>query len=112
MTSVLLSPSSGSRPSIFSPAPRAKFDAHLTQAQKYNSQSEGPAKARGRYISIAKQVGWNGEGLGEVEEDVDDIDFDSDIPENGKSKVKAGLGVGVSMMSEQDEEGYDGDPNG
>ncbi|RXK37128.1 hypothetical protein M231_05579 [Tremella mesenterica] len=46
----------GSRPSIFSPAPRAKHDAWLAQSTKY----EIPDDARVRYIELAKGLGWDG----------------------------------------------------
>lgn len=55
-----------------------------------------------RYIQIAEEVGWKGEGL---EEDDQEIDFDEpDVPsealEGGEGK-KSGMGPRVSTMAQQ-----------
>ena len=41
---------------MFSMAARAKHDAWVTQSQKYTDVEE----AKGRYIEIAKEIGWEG----------------------------------------------------
>jgi len=41
---------------MFSVAARAKHDAWATQSQKYSDVEE----AKGRYIEIAKEIGWEG----------------------------------------------------
>jgi hypothetical protein len=45
-----------SRPSIFSMQARAKHDAWVTQSQKHSEVEE----AKGRYIELAKEIGWEG----------------------------------------------------
>lgn len=98
----------GSRPSIFYPTPRAKYDAWTSNHAKYAAQTNGAEIARGRYIEIAKTVGWNGEGLQDDEEE--EIDFDSsgseDEPEAGPSSGTKGSGMGprISMMSAPDDD--------
>lgn len=63
----------------------------------------GPDKARGRYIAIAKSVGWAGEGLEEEEDD--DIDFDEpdDPGSSSGGRVGGGMGTQVSAMSQVDQ---------
>ncbi|WVQ75397.1 hypothetical protein IAR50_005017 [Cryptococcus sp. DSM 104548] len=65
-----------SRPSIFYPAARAKYDAWLSAHKKYTSldiePAEAQARAQGRYVDIAKQVGWDG-----VIREEDDIDLEN-----------------------------------
>jgi hypothetical protein len=41
---------------MFSPAARAKHDAWVAQSKKYNDIEE----VKGRYIEIAKELGWEG----------------------------------------------------
>lgn len=41
---------------MFSMAARAKHDAWVTQSQKFTDVEE----AKGRYIEIAKEIGWEG----------------------------------------------------
>ncbi|WWC73236.1 uncharacterized protein I206_107202 [Kwoniella pini CBS 10737] len=100
----------GNRPSIFSPAPRAKYDAWALQFAKYSpNQKAGQEMARQRYLEIARQVGWA--GIVEEEEE-DDIDLENldDEPSNAgnrdKSQGRADNpigGVKVSIMSGQEE---------
>nr|XP_018259034.1 uncharacterized protein I303_08577 [Kwoniella dejecticola CBS 10117]OBR81192.1 hypothetical protein I303_08577 [Kwoniella dejecticola CBS 10117] len=99
----------GSRPSIFSPAPRAKHDAWAAQHAKYSPKhKEGIEMARQRYMAIAKQIGWNGDG----EEDEDEVDLENlddspfDMAKQDKGKIKADNpigGVKVSVMSGEEE---------
>jgi hypothetical protein len=86
----------GSRPSIFSPTLRAKYDAHLLQARTHTS----PESARARYITLANEIGWDGIIPEEDEEDPGDIDLDA--PDEDAGKRKEGMGFKVSMMSDPD----------
>lgn len=79
----------GSRPSLFSMASRAKYDAWNSQAGKYADDVDG---AKGRYIEIAREMGWEG-------------------AESGSSSSGPMGGVRVSTMAAPEEEGS-GEPNG
>ncbi|WVQ64184.1 uncharacterized protein L199_002346 [Kwoniella botswanensis] len=101
----------GSRPSIFSPAPRAKYDAWAAQHTKYSSKGDGGKQlARQRYIEIALQIGWSGKTPTEEEEDVDLENLDDEPIRNknyGREDNPIG-GVKVSVMSgEIDEDDHD-----
>ena len=99
-----LTRSTGSRPSIFYPTPRAKFDAWTANHAKYAALPNGVEVARGRYVEIAKTVGWKGEGLAGEEEE-EEIDFDAPEPPReqvGESSKGPGMGPRQSVMA-QDE---------
>ena len=101
--------SSGSRPSIFYPAPRAKYDAWVATHAKYTASSSSTgaetakASAQERYLEIARQVGWTNEGLGDDDEE---IDFDASDEEpaqaesSGSSVKPRGMGPRVSVMAQ------------
>ncbi|KAK4688503.1 hypothetical protein P7C73_g1601, partial [Tremellales sp. Uapishka_1] len=98
------------RPSMFSLAARAKYDAWVAQAAKYDALEA----ARQRYIVIAAQIGWSGEGLDDSEEN--DIDDEEDGSEDkrrrdkGKKKEAGIMGKSVSVMvSHEHSLGIDGD---
>ncbi|ODO01651.1 hypothetical protein I350_06475 [Cryptococcus amylolentus CBS 6273] len=84
---------SSPRPSIFYPANRAKFDAWTSTFKQYTSLNIEPAdaqaRAQGRYVDIAKQVGWDG-----VIRDEDDIDLEnlSDSDDEEDESRKGGSG--------------------
>jgi hypothetical protein len=60
-------------------------------------EDQGEVKARERYIAIATEVGWRGEGLGgEAEEE---IDFEDDSTPAESSK--GGMGPRVSVMTSE-----------
>ncbi|WWC91352.1 uncharacterized protein L201_006295 [Kwoniella dendrophila CBS 6074] len=100
----------GGRPSIFSPAPRAKYDSWAFQYTKYSSQSSGQKSACRRYIEIAKQIGWTGNIREYEDEDIDLENLDDDPAEDqrqiqGKSGNDNPIGgVKVSVMSGEDGE--------
>ncbi|WWD21036.1 hypothetical protein CI109_105517 [Kwoniella shandongensis] len=61
-----------SRPSIFYPTLRAKYDSFVSVHTHYSTLlnttiAETKSQARGRYVNIARGVGWTGE----VEEEID-----------------------------------------
>jgi len=89
--------SSGSRPSIFYPTARAKYDAWTATQAKYSREERGEQSARERYIAIAAQVGWKGEGM---DADEEEIDFDKD-EEVGTKKEGGGMGPRVSALEEE-----------
>ncbi|ORX38897.1 ankyrin repeat-containing domain protein [Kockovaella imperatae] len=108
----------GSRPSLFSPAPRAKYDAWVVQHARYSVEGlEGVAKAQERYMSIAREVGWDGHVPVDEDNDEDLEHLDSEDEEDhagkrsststgevrGKSS-NTGMGTGVSMMSREEME--------
>ena len=97
-----LTGSNGSRPSIFYPTARAKYDAWVAGSAKY-SGGEGEQAARERYIAIAGSVGWKGEGLDEddVEIDFDEEEDDEDETETRPKKEGGGLGPRVSGLETQ-----------
>jgi len=95
----------GSRPSIFYPTPRAKYDAWATNHAKYSALQKGTEVARGRYVEIAKTVGWKGEGLAEEDEEEEEIDFDAPDPALAEkvgesSKPIPGMGPRQSVMAQ------------
>ncbi|ORY29166.1 ankyrin repeat-containing domain protein [Naematelia encephala] len=99
---------SGARPSIFSVAARAKYDAWAAQTARYAKLNDGAQQARGRYVGIAKEVGWKGEGLDMLKDEDDDLDLehlsDDDeadtAPRRFKGKGRAdGMGIRVSQMA-------------
>ncbi|OCF60273.1 hypothetical protein L486_02953 [Kwoniella mangroviensis CBS 10435] len=100
----------GSRPSIFSPAPRAKYDAWAAQYTKYSSKGdEGKQLAQQRYIEIALQIGWSNNVPNDEEDDVDLENLD-DEPIRNKDDNPIG-GVKVSVMSgDMDEDDHDTHP--
>ncbi|OCF44909.1 hypothetical protein I317_01188 [Kwoniella heveanensis CBS 569] len=97
-----------SRPSLFSPAARAKYDAWSAQHHKYASVTspDGLNAARARYVTIARDAGWDGrvdqDDSGDDEE-VDLENLDNDVPVDCASSKKGGDnamgGVKVSVMS-------------
>lgn len=94
---------------MFSPAPRAKFDAWSSYSAKYLAETNGLDQARERYVEIARGVGWAGEGLNEGDDE--DIDLDGIEDEQivtrkdkGKEKAQGGMGASVSVMSTGDDE--------
>ncbi|RSH95391.1 hypothetical protein EHS25_000478 [Saitozyma podzolica] len=96
-------PSTG-RPGIFDFAGRAKFDAWVTESAKYGADRVG--QARERYVALARGVGWTGQSLGAIEEDVD-LDRLDDEPETGRKERSGngtGRGVKVSVMAEGPDE--------
>jgi hypothetical protein len=72
---------------------------------RYSKQEDGEQSARERYIAIAVQVGWKGEGLGE--DDEQEIDFDEPEPgqqeDGGQAPKKdaAEMWVRVSALQEE-----------
>lgn len=102
-------PSTGSRPSIFYPAPRAKYDSWTSIHAHYAAQADGVSKARARYIEIAQSVGWAGEGIDPAEDEAE-IDFDEPEPEAeavagpSSGKKTPGMGPRVSVMAEGNDE--------
>ncbi|KAK8843439.1 hypothetical protein IAR55_007096 [Kwoniella newhampshirensis] len=97
-----------SRPSIFYPTLRAKHDSFLAVHSKYSAvsdQEDARGRACGRYVQIARGVGWTGE----IEEEVDlerlDDDSESEdeneqrgeIDESDKGK---GKGTGAAKQGE------------
>ena len=98
----MLTGRNGSRPSIFYPTARAKYDAWVAGSAKY-SGGEGEQAARERYIAIAGSVGWKGEGLDEddVEIDFDEEEDDEDETETRPKKEGGGLGPRVSGLETQ-----------
>ncbi|KAK6904577.1 hypothetical protein I203_105393 [Kwoniella mangroviensis CBS 8507] len=104
----------GSRPSIFSPAPRAKYDAWAAQYTKYSSKGdEGKQLAQQRYIEIALQIGWSNNVPNDEEDDVDLENLDDEpIRNKGKGRDDNPIGgVKVSVMSgDMDEDDHDTHP--
>ena len=94
------------RPSIFSPTPRAKFDAWATCTARYDALQDGRGRARGRYVEITRNIGWTGEGLDEEDEDVDlddVVDESTQVNQGqGRRKAPAGMGPRMSMMIHED----------
>lgn len=98
--------STSSRPSIFYPTNRAKHDAWNSVSTKYLHLSSVPdqtkAMAQGRYVEIAKQVGWDG-----VIQEEDDIDLErlsdseSEDGRDGSEGAKDGWRK-VSVMQAED----------
>ncbi|WVQ93346.1 hypothetical protein IAU59_000414 [Kwoniella sp. CBS 9459] len=96
----------GSRPSLFSPASRAKYDAWSAQYQKYAATgATGLNNARDRYVTIAKSAGWDGHvdhDSDDDEVDLENLDDPAALGEGLQSK-KGDNGMGgvkVSVMSE------------
>ncbi|KIY32235.1 hypothetical protein I305_05185 [Cryptococcus gattii E566] len=95
-----------SRPSLFYPTNRAKHDAWNSLSTKYLHLSSVPdqtkAMAQGRYVEIAKQVGWDG-----VIQEEDDIDLErlsdseSEDGRDGSEGAKDGWRK-VSVMQAED----------
>ncbi|WVF65700.1 hypothetical protein IAT40_000431 [Kwoniella sp. CBS 6097] len=100
----------GNRPSMFSPASRAKYDAWSTQHHKYSSTAgdTGLHEARTRYVMIANSVGWHGR-IGEDSDD-DEVDLENlddpvepkEVADSRKVCDNAMGGVKVSVMSNGD----------
>ncbi|KAF8736028.1 hypothetical protein AX14_001030 [Amanita brunnescens Koide BX004] len=90
---------STTRPSIFDMTGRAKWDAWSNTGKKYSNSEQ----AEGRYIEIAKSLGWV-EGITIEEEDVDEVDLNAldDEPELKEKRSRSnasdsgGLGLAVS----------------
>ncbi|WVW79049.1 hypothetical protein I302_101012 [Kwoniella bestiolae CBS 10118] len=98
----------GSRPSIFSPAPRAKYDAWAAQHTKYSAMTDGQISASQRYIEIAVQIGWSGD-IDEEDVDLENLD-DEPVKSTGQERRDNPIGgVKVSVMSEEQEENKDED---
>ncbi|WVR09178.1 hypothetical protein IAU60_006240 [Kwoniella sp. DSM 27419] len=79
----------GGRPPIFSPAPRAKYDAWVAQHKKYAGQ-DGKERARARYIEIAKRIGWD--GAVREDEDIDLENLDAEEPTSSTSSGTNAMG--------------------
>jgi len=76
---------STTRPSIFDMTGRAKWDAWSNTGKKYSNMEQ----AEGRYIEIAKSLGWV-EGIPIEDEDTDEVDLDAldDDDDDGEPEVK------------------------
>ncbi|EAL20326.1 hypothetical protein CNBF1370 [Cryptococcus deneoformans B-3501A] len=101
-----------SRPSLFYPTNRAKHDAWDSVSRKYLHLNSVPnqtkAMAQGRYVEIAKQVGWDGVIQEENEIDLERLsDSGSEDGKDGNEGAKDGWRK-VSVM--QGEDGLDNDP--
>ena len=72
---------------------------------KYSKADNGEQSARERYIAIAKQVGWKGEGLeGDEDEEIDFDEPEPEKPEDGSTPPKkdaAAMWVRVSALKEE-----------
>jgi hypothetical protein len=76
----------------------------VTESAKYGADRVG--QARERYVALARGVGWTGQSLGAMEEDVD-LDRLDDEPETGRKERSGngtGRGVKVSVMAEGPDE--------
>ncbi|OWZ53687.1 hypothetical protein J010_03886 [Cryptococcus neoformans] len=98
-----------SRPSLFYPTNRAKHDAWNSVSTKYFHLNSVPhqtiAMAQGRYVEIAKQVGWDGAIQEEDEIDLERLsDSESEDGKDGHEGAKDGWRK-VSVM--QGEDGLD-----
>lgn len=75
---------STTRPSIFDMTGRAKWDAWSSTGKKYSNMEQ----AEGRYIEIAKSLGWV-EGITIEDEDADEVDLDAlDDDDDDEPEVK------------------------
>ncbi|WRT68912.1 uncharacterized protein IL334_005894 [Kwoniella shivajii] len=102
----------GGRPSIFSPTPRAKYDAWVAQLSKYASAGEnGINAARDRYVVIAKEIGWSGDNDDDEEVDLENLDTEPSAIRKDKGKSQQDNPIGGVKVSVMSEEGEQGDTN-
>ena len=84
-----------SRPGIFDFTGRAKWDSWQEVGTKYSTQSDPDGAAQGRYLEIAKSLGWKS---GTTSDD-DSLGHDTGGGGEGAKGVGTGMGVFVSTMS-------------
>ncbi|WVQ81445.1 hypothetical protein IAT38_003569 [Cryptococcus sp. DSM 104549] len=93
---------STSRPSIFYPTPRAKYDAWVAQTTKYTAPQHAPEQAQGRYVAIARSIGWD-ESAQEDEIDLERLSDSEDEDDLGE------LGAGGAVGKGKEKEKWDKD---
>ncbi|KAL7421217.1 hypothetical protein Q5752_004102 [Cryptotrichosporon argae] len=87
----------GPRPAFYAFEARAKYDAWAAASGRYADDGAG---ARGRYVEIARGVGWDGRG--DADEDEVDLERLDEGDEGAGSSARGGMGVKVSVMADDE----------